>query len=103
MKTPLEQIAKDLAPILGTKGYAETAIQIPNLVNSALKSTHETARTARNDRILALIEAALERLEHGTFGLCVRCGGEISLSRLDQDPSVSKCHSCDTDQTATLR
>ncbi|GAB5459880.1 MAG: hypothetical protein Hens3KO_29100 [Henriciella sp.] len=103
MKTPLEQIAKDLAPILGTKGYAENAIQIPDPLNTSPQLTHETAKTARNDRILTLIEAALDRLEHGTFGLCVKCGVEISLSRLDQDPSVSQCRGCDREQTATLR
>lgn len=103
MKTPLEQIAKDLAPILGSKDTEASAIQIHNSDCSALKSSDETANTSRNNRLLTRIEAALDRLEHGTFGLCVKCGVEISLSRLDQDPSVSICYCCDLEQTATLR
>lgn len=43
---------------------------------------------------IADIEAALERLDDGTYGLCVACGVEISLQRLDAVPTTTTCLNC---------
>jgi RNA polymerase-binding transcription factor DksA len=43
---------------------------------------------------LEQIEAALTRLDRGTYGKCVRCGQEISNSRLKVLPSADKCIQC---------
>ncbi len=37
---------------------------------------------------------ALERLERGKYGLCVRCGDEISAEILMCDPTLSCCPKC---------
>ncbi|MCF6328501.1 MAG: TraR/DksA C4-type zinc finger protein, partial [Henriciella sp.] len=52
------------------------------------------------DLTLAKIEAALDRLDLGTFGLCTHCGDEINLKRLDHDPSVQHCKGCEDGATA---
>jgi RNA polymerase-binding transcription factor DksA len=44
---------------------------------------------------LARIYAALDRLEQGTFGLCTQCGDQISLGRLEDDPSIPLCQVCE--------
>ena len=36
-----------------------------------------------SEHVLAAIDAALERIEEGTFGKCVNCGKEIAEERLD--------------------
>lgn len=43
---------------------------------------------------LKAIEAALERIEKGTYGTCVRCGGEISAERLEAVPHAALCREC---------
>lgn len=43
------------------------------------------------DAELADIEAALERLEGGTYGLCQACGRPISAERLDALPATRFC------------
>ena len=48
-------------------------------------------------RQLARIEAALERIEAGRYGLCLNCSGRISLTRLEADPAETVCESCDED------
>lgn len=97
MKTPLEQIAKELAPVLGLNEPENQIIRFS-------RPKPATIRTRAFDaQVLASIEAALARLEHGTFGLCLECGNEISLTRLDHDPSVSNCGGCDTRQAARSR
>ncbi len=48
----------------------------------------------RNQARLAQIERALERIEDGSYGLCVRCEEEISEPRLMVRPETPICISC---------
>jgi DnaK suppressor protein len=41
--------------------------------------------------ILEEIDAALARLDDGTYGLCTRCGQPISAERLDAVPYATLC------------
>ena len=43
------------------------------------------------ERLLGEIEAALARLETGTFGLCRVCGREIGAERLEAVPYATLC------------
>ncbi len=43
------------------------------------------------EHILVAIEAALGRIDEGTYGTCVRCGGEIGAERLDAVPYATLC------------
>jgi RNA polymerase-binding transcription factor DksA len=40
------------------------------------------------------IKAALARMEAGEYGVCVRCGAEISEARLDLLPATPFCKTC---------
>jgi RNA polymerase-binding transcription factor DksA len=40
------------------------------------------------------VEAAIARIEGHTFGLCVRCGREISEKRLRAVPHAALCMDC---------
>jgi RNA polymerase-binding protein DksA len=44
--------------------------------------------------LLAAIEAALGRIDDGTFGACARCGNAIAAERLEAMPSATKCIEC---------
>jgi DnaK suppressor protein len=48
----------------------------------------------RADQQLALIDAALARLDEGTFGTCVRCGRPIAAERLEALPWAPRCIDC---------
>lgn len=41
-----------------------------------------------------MIEAALHRIEEGSYGLCTRCGETIAERRLDVLPFTPLCHAC---------
>jgi DnaK suppressor protein len=41
-----------------------------------------------------LVEAALGRLDDGTFGRCLRCGQEIAAGRLEALPWAAYCIAC---------
>jgi RNA polymerase-binding transcription factor DksA len=40
------------------------------------------------------IEAALERIAGGTYGICAKCGAEVEPKRLDAVPEAPLCQSC---------
>ena len=40
------------------------------------------------------IRSALQRIETGDYGICVRCGAEISEARLDALPWTPLCRNC---------
>lgn len=43
---------------------------------------------------LRLIERALQRIEEGTYGECVKCGEDINENRLQAIPYASLCIDC---------
>ncbi|WP_424967242.1 TraR/DksA family transcriptional regulator [Dinoroseobacter sp. S375] len=51
-------------------------------------STQGTVRQLRR------LQAALDRVADGRYGICMQCGGQISAARLNADPSTTLCASC---------
>ena len=43
---------------------------------------------------LDLVEAALARLDAGSYGVCEQCGKQISDERLEAMPQASRCIDC---------
>ena len=43
---------------------------------------------------LAQLQAALERIEAGTYGVCENCGEAIAGARLEARPEATHCISC---------
>jgi DnaK suppressor protein len=46
------------------------------------------------EALLATIDAALARIEDGTYGTCMRCGTQIDAARLNALPRALKCIEC---------
>lgn len=47
-----------------------------------------------SSHVLREIDAALRRIEEGTFGMCQRCGRPIGEDRLEAMPYATKCIEC---------
>jgi RNA polymerase-binding protein DksA len=47
-----------------------------------------------SNQVLAAIDAALKRIENGTYGVCRRCGRPISEERLEAVPYAELCIDC---------
>jgi DnaK suppressor protein len=52
----------------------------------------------RDRKLISKINAALERIEDGTYGLCEGCGEEISIPRLKARPVTTLCIECKNKQ-----
>jgi DnaK suppressor protein len=67
---------------------AETATSLPDPV--------ALSRAASLLRTIEEIDAALDRIDTGTYGSCVRCGSAIPRERLEFRPFAAGCVSCST-------
>jgi RNA polymerase-binding transcription factor len=47
-----------------------------------------------DERLLADIDAALKRIDVGTYGVCVNCGAQIPPERLEAMPWATLCIDC---------
>ena len=47
-----------------------------------------------SEQVLRAIDAALRRIEEGTFGICETCGQPISEERLEAIPYATQCIDC---------
>jgi RNA polymerase-binding protein DksA len=47
-----------------------------------------------SEQVLEEIDAALRRIEEGTYGTCTNCGKQISEERLEALPWASLCIDC---------
>ena len=65
---------------------AETATSVPDPV--------AVNRAATLMRTIEDIDAALERIAAGTYGVCTYCGGAIPAERLEFRPFAAGCVSC---------
>lgn len=58
---------------------------------------------AREDKYLQQIDAALEDIKNGRYGICRVCNKEISEERLKAVPTTSICIKCKTHQSNVPR
>ena len=54
----------------------------------------------RERRLIRKIQAALTRIDDGSYGICEECGGDISISRLKARPVTRLCIDCKAKQEA---
>jgi DnaK suppressor protein len=48
----------------------------------------------RNRKLLLEVQEALRLIEDGEFGICLECGGNISIARLKVQPMTTVCLEC---------
>ena len=100
LTTDLQQVERDIyartngeqaiSPSEGIDGTGVTSEQSDE--GTALTEYERNQAMLDNDRALeSQIRAAIERLDTGKYGICERCGKEISARRLEALPYVTLC------------
>jgi len=84
-----------LRAILEEQQLVATAA-VTSILTSRIEPQDDMALRARDAALmaLALIDAALNRMEHGRYGICGRCGGPIAMERLNALPTAELCIRC---------
>jgi DnaK suppressor protein len=62
--------------------------------SQVFEQQRDLALREKNELQLAAVEAAVARLDAGTFGTCVRCGRPIAPERLEALPWAAHCIDC---------
>jgi DnaK suppressor protein len=71
--------------------------QVPDAIDQTQLAVDRELAISRLDRdysVLQSVDAALRRVEDGTYGHCLQCEEDISLKRLQAVPWTSFCLSC---------
>lgn len=83
----LEDEGEEVNGSLDTEDLGETAsITLGREIDYSLGENSQT--------VLSEIDAALGRIEAGTYGTCANCGKEIPAGRLEAHPWASLCIDC---------
>ena len=99
-RTTLEQLLREIdstSAVLESEGAGETS----ELSHVTQHPGDVGTEVADNDREIALleanaerrteVEAALARIDAGTYGRCVDCGKQIDDARLEFRPEAARC------------
>jgi len=89
--------SRELLRVRLERNRAEREEQLHRLSAAGLDKTPDVvadAYRASIERILSETEAALRRMDSGTFGKCGSCGELIPLERLESVPHANCCVGC---------
>jgi RNA polymerase-binding protein DksA len=91
----LGALQRDLRGIIESSGSAGTDDEHdPEGATIAYERQYVAALIGQAREHLAQIDAAMARLEQGSYGRCERCGQPIDTARLAARPVATTCISC---------
>jgi DnaK suppressor protein len=82
-------------------GSGLEAVRMPDFVDQSVHSLEESlqVRIRQTDsKLMKAIDAALHRIEKGSFGVCEGCSKEIPAARLKAVPWARQCRDCKEQQ-----
>jgi RNA polymerase-binding protein DksA len=86
----LQEIADAEPQAPGQMTYGSQAA----MASEVVAQQRDIALRERSTRQLEAVDAALERLDDGTFGVCRSCGRPIAEARLEARPWAALCIDC---------
>jgi DnaK suppressor protein len=92
----LQQMAEQRGGTVSRAEVAAAHFEHPEDSPAQLSTERELefALGERETAELAQIDEALLRIEQGEYGLCVGCGADIPVQRLQAAPEVARCIVC---------
>jgi RNA polymerase-binding transcription factor DksA len=100
IETRKAQLEARLAELSARLNRIEDALDEPTSEDFAEQAQEREDEEVLEDlgaaglREVRMIEAALDRVENGSYGDCVRCGEPIGDERLDVLPATPFCREC---------
>jgi len=106
-----ELLTKSLEELLEHAKNTVSDITAPkeNLPDPTDRASFESERDLilrirdRESKLIKKIKMALDRIEDNTFGVCEKCGEDISIARLKARPVTTHCIDCKTREEAVER
>ena len=92
METATELVTSDMRESLGELSLADN--HPADIGTEVYQRSQDVAKHDRMMHRIDAIDAALERYEHGRYGVCEDCGQEIPYERLSILPYTTVCKNC---------
>ena len=101
-------LAKRLEDLLSQADNTVSDMNTPkgNFPDPTDRATYEADRNFelrirdREHKLIKKVKKALDRIENETFGICEKCGDDISVKRLEARPVTTQCIECKTKEEA---
>lgn len=91
-----DKLLADVAELTAERGMSDTDVEdgFGEGAGMVVDRDRDQALHAQAMAALVDIDAALARIEAGTYGRCVSCGEQIPLPRLEAIPAATVCVAC---------
>ena len=91
-----ERLQADVAELTAARDMSDTDVEDGFGEGAGMVVDRDRDQALHANALAALvdIEAALDRLESGTYGRCASCGEQIPSARLEAMPAATVCVSC---------
>ncbi|MCD6586063.1 MAG: RNA polymerase-binding protein DksA [Desulfobacteraceae bacterium] len=97
-------LTKRMEDLLSQADNTVSAMNTPkgNFPDPTDRATYEADRNFelrirdREHKLIKKVKKALDRIENNTFGICEKCGEDISIKRLKARPVTTQCIECKT-------
>lgn len=90
----LQEIIEENEFMNNESNSGETYSEEYDLASAIMESELKENIDETNIKLLKKIDHALERIDNGTYGICISCGKEISEDRLEFIPYTEFCKEC---------
>jgi DnaK suppressor protein len=94
LRGDVSQMAEAALKKHGMDGSSSMPIHMADIGTDNYEQEFTLGRMETEGSVLEAIEAALERIEDGTFGDCEECGSRIPKMRLEAIPYTPMCVKC---------
>lgn len=96
LRAELEQVSESAEQSRASIELDQTKVGRLSRMDALQQQAMDQAIETRRRNELTRIKAALERLDDGEYGYCIKCGDEIAIERLEFDPTAPLCAKCAT-------
>jgi DnaK suppressor protein len=99
-----DQVHEEMRPDQ-KQNYIDIATNVHDIGDAALADTMidtDNAMIGLHLQHIRDIDAALERIHIGVYGICMHCGCEIGFDRLSAHPTAKRCFECQNQHEKTF-
>ena len=98
VEAAIQNLQEETSGTLAEDAGEETAHDLADTATETYDRELDYTLEENSEHVLAEIDAALKRIEEGTYGICTNCGQQIAVERLDALPWAPLCIDCARDR-----
>jgi RNA polymerase-binding transcription factor len=98
VEAAIQNLHEENSGSLADDAGEETAHDLADTATETYDRELDYSLEENSEHVLEEIEAALKRIEEGTYGICMNCGMQIAEARLEALPWATLCIDCARDR-----